>query len=83
MLALPQFDKPFVVEIDACSRGIGPVLMQEGHPLAYISRHLQGKQVSLSIYEKELLAVVFTLQKWRHYLLTSHFAIKTYQRSLK
>lgn len=47
--------------------------MQEGQPLAYISRHLKGKQLNLSIYEKELRAVV----------LTNHFVIKADQRSLK
>lgn len=73
VLALPQFDKPFVVETDACGQGIGDVLMQEGHSIAYISRHLKGKQLHLSIYEKELLAVVFAVQKWRHYLLSGHF----------
>lgn len=83
VLALPRFDLPFVVETDACGNGIGAVLMQEGHPLSYISRHLKGKQLHLSIYEKELLAVVFAVQKWRHYLLTGHFIIKTDQRSLK
>jgi len=83
VLALPLFDKPFVVETDACTQGIGAVLMQEGHPLDYISRHLKGKQLNLSIYEKELLAVVFAVQKWRHYLLPNHFIIKTDQRSLK
>lgn len=86
VLALPRFDLPFVVETDACGNGISAVLMQEGHPLAYISRHLKGKQLHPSIYEKELQAVVFVVfavQKWRHFLLTGHFIIKTDQRSLK
>ncbi|CAA7028426.1 unnamed protein product [Microthlaspi erraticum] len=83
VLALPRFDRPFVVETDASGQGIGVVLMQDGHPLAYISLHLKGKQLHLSIYEKELLAVVFAVQKWRHYLLNGHFVIKTDQRSLK
>lgn len=83
VLALPRFDKPFLIETDACGTGIGAVLMQEGHPLSYISRHLKGKQLNLSIYEKELLDVVFAVQKWRHYLLPQHFVIKTDQRSLK
>ena len=83
VLALPQFDKPFVVETDASRHGIGAVLMQEGHSIAYISRHLKGRQLHNSIYEKELLAVVFAVQKWRHYLLPNHFIIKTDQKSLK
>lgn len=83
MLALPRFDKPFVVETDASGTSIGVVLMQEGHPIAYISRHLKEIQLHLSIYENELLTVVFAVQKWRHYLLTRHFVIKTDQKSLK
>lgn len=77
----PLFDKLFVVETNACGHGI--VLMQENHPVAYISRQLKGKQLHLSIYEKELLAVIFAVRKWRHYLLPAHFIIKTDQRSLK
>lgn len=83
VLALLDFDKQFVVETDACSWGMGAVLMQDSHPLAYISKHLKGKQLTLSIYEKELLAVIFAIQKWRHYLLNSHFILRTDQRSLK
>lgn len=83
VLALPAFDKQFIVVTDACGSGICAVLIQEGHPLAYISRHLKDKQLHLSIYEKELLAVAFAVQKWRHYLLNAHFIIRTDQRSFK
>uniref|UniRef100_A0A803MBH9 Ty3 transposon capsid-like protein domain-containing protein n=1 Tax=Chenopodium quinoa TaxID=63459 RepID=A0A803MBH9_CHEQI len=56
------------------------VLMQEGHPLAYISSSLGTKWQKLSVYDKELLAIVFAVQKWEHYLVGSHFVIKTNQK---
>jgi hypothetical protein len=43
VLALPYFTKPFVVEIDASNKGIGAVLQQGGHPIAYISRALDPR----------------------------------------
>ena len=52
VLAVPDFSKPFCVETDACATGIGAVLMQEGHPLAFYSKALSVNNQKLSIYEK-------------------------------
>ena len=38
VLAIPDFTKPFCIETDACATGIGAVLLQEGHPVAYYSK---------------------------------------------
>lgn len=57
--------------------------MQNNHPLAFISRALGPKNLGLSIYEKELLAILLAVTKWRSYLLHSTFVIRTDQRSLK
>lgn len=83
VLALPDFNKTFIVETDACNTGIGAVLMQEGHPICYISRALGPRQQALSVYEKELMAVVFAVQTWSAYLAHRPFIIKTDQKSLK
>lgn len=38
VLTLPDFGKPFVIETDACATGIGAILSQEGHPVAFYSK---------------------------------------------
>ncbi|GKB44027.1 gypsy/ty3 retroelement polyprotein [Tanacetum coccineum] len=83
VLALPNFDEEFVIEIDVSGFGIGAVLQQNKHPIAYLSKTLAPKHQSLSTYEKELLAVVLALQNWRGYLLDRHFKIRTDHFSLK
>lgn len=83
VLALPNYHKLFVVESDASGTGLGAVLMQEGHPIAYWSKGLSARDQALSTYEKELMAVVLSVLKWRYYLLGRSFLIKTDHQSLK
>ena len=40
VLAIPCFHKEFVIQIDACSKGLGAILMQEGRPIAYMTPSL-------------------------------------------
>ncbi|KAK1608397.1 hypothetical protein QYE76_032070 [Lolium multiflorum] len=68
VLQLPDFQKQFVVETDACDLGIGAVLMQDQHPLAFLSKPLSSTHRQLSIYEKEFLALLMAVERWRPYL---------------
>jgi hypothetical protein len=65
VLKLPNFNEEFVIETDASDTGIGVVLQQQGHPIAYLSKALAPKHFILSTYEKELLAVIHALEKWK------------------
>lgn len=49
VLALPRFDLPFTVETNASDVGLGAMLMQQGRPLAFISKALGEKNKHLSI----------------------------------
>jgi hypothetical protein len=82
VLALPNFTKPFQLQTDACDTGVGAVLLQDGHPLAFVSKALGPRTKSLSTYEKEFLAILVAVEQWRSYLQHNEFTIFSDQRSL-
>lgn len=82
-LQLPDFGKTFVVETDASNVGIGGVLMQEGHLIAFFSKKLGPRSMAASTYHRELRAVVEAVTKWRQYLLGRPFIIRTDHKSLR
>ena len=82
VLALPDFQESFVIETDASDIGIGAVLMQQDRPIAYLSKALGASHRAKSIYEKEFLALIMAVEKWRQYLLRQEFTIRTDHKSL-
>ena len=82
VLALPDFNKPFQIQTDASDTGVGAVLMQDGHPLAFVSKSLGPRTRGLSTYDKEYLAILVAVDQWRSYLQHNEFTIFTDQRSL-
>jgi hypothetical protein len=80
--ALPDFQWPFHIDMDASGIGIGAVLHQDGHPIAFIGKALCPRNRRLSTYEKEYLAIQLVVEHWNHYLIQGEFFIHTDHRSL-
>ena len=56
--------------------------MQEGKPIAFESPPIKGKYLQKPIYEKEMLAILHALKKWRTYPMGRHFKVKIDHDSL-
>ena len=83
ILAMSDFTKTFIVECDASTNRIGPALMQDERPVAFESHSIKGKYLHKVIYDKEMLAILHELKKWRPYLMGGHFKVKTDHDTLK
>jgi hypothetical protein len=76
-------EKPFSVYCDVSGQGLGCVLMQDGHVVAYASRPLRKLEVHYPTHDLELAAVVHALKIWRHYLMGKRCELYIDHKSLK
>lgn len=87
VLANPDFSKKFFLHCDASDYGIGAVLVQldengQERPIAYMSRKLNTAQRNYSVTERECLAAVEAVKRFRCYLEMQDFEIVTDHASL-
>lgn len=91
VLAHPNPELPFIVEVDASSTGVGAVLSQRQgeppilHPCAFFSRKLAPAEQNYDIGNRELLAIKLALEEWRHWLegANHQFEVITDHRNLE
>ena len=73
---------PFEVATDASDHTLSAILNQQGRPVAFFSRTLNGPKLKHSAIEKEAAAIVEAVRKWKHYLTGKHFKLITDQKSV-
>jgi hypothetical protein len=62
-------DTKFLVCTDASKEGLGGVLMQDGRVISYILKKLRRHEENYEMHDLVLLAIVYALKVWRHYLV--------------
>ena len=87
VLILPEFEQPFRIEADASKYGVGGVLSQlrDGHwrPVSYFSKHLSKTEVNYSASEREMLAIVLSVERFKQYVYGREFVILSDHQPLK
>jgi hypothetical protein len=88
ILIFPNWEKEFHVHVDASGISLGAILAQPGdgntdHPIYFSSRNISQDECNYTTTEREGLAMIYSLHKFRHYLLGSHFKYFTNHSKLK
>ena len=83
ILIVPDRGQRYTVYYDASRAGLGCVLMQSGRIVAYGSHQLKNHEQNYPTHNMELVAVVFALKIWRHYLYGEEFEVYSNHKSLK
>ncbi len=72
-----------VLQCDASQYGLGACLMQNQHPVAYASRALSTTECHYAQIEKELLAIVFGMEKFQEYVYGRKIKVETDHKPLE
>ena len=82
---LAYFDtsKPITIQTDASKRGVGATLLQHGRPVAYASKSLTKTESNYCNIEREMLGIVFGLERFHHYAYGHHVTIETDHKPLE
>jgi hypothetical protein len=83
VLTMPDMKKLFSIYCDASGQGLGCVLMQDDHVVAYASRQLRKHEEKYPTHDLELAAVVHPLKLWRHYIIGKRCEVYSDHKSLK
>jgi len=83
ILKTPSGTRGLVIYNNTLGKGLGCVLMQHEHVIAYASRKLKPHERNYPAHDLEFAAVIFVLKIWRHYLLGDKVLIYTDHKSLK
>lgn len=83
VLAYFDINKPVTVQTDASKDGLGAVLLQDNKPVAFASRALTSAEVRYSQIEKELLAIVFAMEKFHEFVYGRKTMVNSDHRPLE
>ena len=75
ILIVPERGQRYMVYCDASKDGLGCVLMQSRRVVAYGSRQLKNYEQNYPMHDMELVAIVFALKIWRHYLYSEQLEV--------
>ena len=82
VLIIYDVNKPVTISGDGISKGLGVVLLQDGHPIGYGSRALTETQKRYAQIEREMLAIVYGCEKFHHYIFRRPLIVETDHKPL-
>lgn len=76
-MSFPDYKKKFVLQCDASDIGLGAVLTQEGKIIRYYSKKFSKAEINYTIVEKEFLAILLSLIKFKSIIQGSYVEVQT------